>query len=124
MQIGWIIAVAGMAVLTITDIKEKKIPVATLILFGITAIIYRITEGGKWIDIVYSAITGVFLLMVSFCTKESIGYGDGWTVLILGLLVGVEGCLATVCMGLLFSACVSLILLVLHKVNGKSRLPF
>ena len=124
MQTEWIIAIAGMAVLAIIDIREKKVPILFLILFAVPALLCRMAEGGEWTDILYSSIAGVFLLMVSFCTKESIGYGDGWTVLILGLLVGTEGCLVTVCIGLLLSACVSLILLMLHKVNGKSRLPF
>ena len=125
MQSGWIIAVVCMSVLAITDIKEKAVPYVFLVVFGMIAVIYTVMRGEKeWINILYSLIPGVFLLMVSLCTKESIGYGDGWTVMALGLLLGAGACFITVCIGLFVSAFFSLVLLVLHKVSGKSRLPF
>lgn len=123
-ETGRFIAMMCMAVLTAADIKEKKIPVLYVLLFGMMACAYRIAAGGEWMSVLYASIPGIFLLMVSFCTKESIGYGDGWSVLALGLFVGAEGCLAAVGIGLLLSALVSLVLLMLRKVNGKSRLPF
>ena len=73
---------------------------------------------------IYSLIPGAFLLAISLCTRESIGYGDGWTVLALGILLGLWKCFVVVFAGFLFSAIFSLILLVLRRVNGKSRLPF
>lgn len=125
MQTGWVIALVCMAVLAIVDIKEKAVPVMLILLFGITAFVYRFAAGSReWLSVLYSLGPGVFLLAVSLCTKESIGYGDGWTVLALGMLIGTEGCIVTVCTGLLLSACFSMVLLTLHKVNGKSRLPF
>lgn len=125
MQTGWTIAVVCMGILAIADIRERAIPVIFLVIFGMIAVIYTVTVGEReWISILYSLIPGVFFLAVSLCTRESVGYGDGWTVMILGLLIGAEGCFVTVCVGLLLSAFSSLVLLVLRKVNGKSRLPF
>lgn len=125
MQSGWIIAIVCMFVLAIADIKEKAVPCAFLMIFGVIAVIYTVMSGEtEWMNILCSLIPGMFLLTVSLCTKESIGYGDGWAVAALGLLIGAEACLLTVCTGLVVSAFFSLILLALHKVNGKSRLPF
>lgn len=125
MQSGWIIAIVCMGVLAIADVKEKAVPSIFLMIFGVIAVIYAVLNREKeWMNILYSLIPGIFLLMVSLCTKESIGYGDGWAVAALGLLIGAEACLLTVCAGLAVSAIFSLILLALHKVNGKSRLPF
>lgn len=125
MQTGWVIAIVGMAVLAIVDIREKAIPSILLIIFGMMAAIYAVMQGnGEWITVFYSLLPGAFLLLVSLCTRESVGYGDGWAVMALGGLIGMEGCIMTVCTGLVLSAVFSLILLVLHKVNGKSRLPF
>ena len=90
METGWFIAMICMTGLTAADIKEKKISVIHVLLFGLMACIYRIVAGGEWKSVLYASIPGVFLLMVSLCTKESIGYGDGWTVLAMGLLVGAE----------------------------------
>ena len=125
MQNGWMIAIVCLSLLSIADIKEKAVPCIFLAVFGMIAFIYAVRSGEKeWIHILYSLIPGVFLLMVGMCTKESIGYGDGWVVMALGLLIGADACFVTVCTGLSVSAFFSLILLVLHKVNGKSRLPF
>lgn len=125
MSAGWIIAAVCMTVLAIVDIREKAIPVTFLVAFGIMAVGYVLMEGeGEWRPVLYSLIPGVFLLAVSLCTRESIGYGDGWVVLALGLLTGAEGCFMAVFTGLLLSALFSLVLLAVHKVNGKSRLPF
>lgn len=125
MQIKWMIAIAFMVLLTVIDIKKKQIPVAILVIFGITAAFFLIrSEEIEGVSIAYSLIPGAFLLALSLCTRESIGYGDGWTVLVLGLLLGLWDCLASVFIGLILSALFSLIMLVLRKVNGKSRLPF
>lgn len=122
---NWIIAVTFMLLLTIFDIRKKEIPALWLLLFGAVSFIYVGLKGEKeWIFVVYSLIPGAFFLALSLCTKESVGYGDGWTVLALGVLIGLRQCFAVVFTGLVFSAVFSLIMLVLRKVNGKSRLPF
>lgn len=125
MQTGWIIATIGMTILAIVDIRERAISIAFILLFDIMAVLYVAMKGDiAGISVLYALIPGAFLLAVGLCTRESVGYGDGWIVLALGLLIGAEGCFLTVCMGLIFSAIFSLVLLILHKVNGKSRLPF
>lgn len=125
MQIGWMIAIVCMVILAVADIKEREVPIIFLMIFGVIAIVSVIIQGEwEWMTILYSLMPGAFLLAVSLCTRESIGYGDGWTVMILGLLIGAQGCFIAVCMGLILSAFFSVVLLALHKVNGKSKLPF
>lgn len=93
--------------------------------FGISAFIYTvICSDREWYYIMYGLVPGAFLLALSLCTRESIGYGDGWTISALGLLVGAKECVLIVFAGFIFSAVFSLIMLMLHRVNGKSRLPF
>lgn len=122
---GQMIAMICMVILAVADIREKAVPNMFLAVFGLTAVIYTAMQGEKnWLAILYSLIPGVFLLTVSLCTRESIGYGDGWAAMALGLLTGMEACLVSLGIGLALSAFVSLVLLAAHKVNGKSRLPF
>lgn len=125
MQVEWVVAIVCMAVLAVRDIREKEVPVAFLALFGLASVSYVILRREQqWMSVAYSLIPGVFLLAVSLCTRESVGYGDGWAVMALGLWIGMEGCFIALCLGLVLSAVCSVVLLVLHKVNGKSRLPF
>ena len=125
MNVKWIIAIIFMLILTVMDIRKKEISVLLLLIFGATVVFYVAVKGEREaLSVIYSLIPGAFLLALSLCTRESIGYGDGWTMLVLGLLLGLWECLAVVFVGLVFSAIFSLVLLVLSRVNGKTRLPF
>lgn len=121
----WIITVVFMVICTVVDVKKKEIPIAFIMLFGfLTAVYIGLFDKREIILILYSFIPGALLLALSLCTRESIGYGDGLVVLVLGMLTGVETCFLVVGLGLLVSSLCALILLVLRKVNGRSRLPF
>lgn len=121
----WMIAIFFLVILSVYDIRNKEVPMLWLLLFGCVATVYVVLDGKReGIMMIYSLIPGAFLLAISLCTRESIGYGDGWTVLALGILLGLWKCFVVVFAGFLFSAIFSLILLVLRRVNGKSRLPF
>lgn len=125
MQSERIIAIVCMIILAITDIREKAVPNMLLAAFGIAAVIYTAAQGEKnGLSVLYSLIPGAILLTISLCTRESIGYGDGWAAMALGLLIGIEACFASLGIGLVLSAFFSLVLLAGHKVTGKSRLPF
>ncbi len=125
MYVKWIIAIIFMLILTVMDIRKKEISVLLLVIFGATVVFYVAVKGEREaLSVIYSLIPGAFLLALSLCTRESIGYGDGWTMLVLGLLLGLWECLAVIFVGLVFSAIFSLVLLVLRRVNGKTRLPF
>lgn len=122
---GGIIAAVFLILCAAIDIKSREIPVWIIILFGISAAAYiGICGQIQLVSIAYSLIPGASLLALSLCTKESIGYGDGWIVLILGIFTGVETCLLIVTAALIFSALSAAVLLMLKKVNGKSRIPF
>ena len=125
MTTGWVIAITGMILLSIADIRERKIPVIYLAAFCMASSIYTLFFGTTGRDsFFFSLLPGFFLRAVSLCTREGIGYGDGWTVMALGLLTGADSCFAAVCAGLVLTALCSLSLLALHKVSGKSRIPF
>ncbi len=124
MEMKWIIISVFMAVCTITDIRKKEIPVAVVALSGLALFFYVIFgEKKQWMDILYSLMPGMLLLMLSYCTRESIGYGDGLVVLVIGICMGMGICIAAVT-GLIISAICAAALLALRKAGGKSRIPF
>ena len=125
MEMKWIIISVFMAVCTITDIRKKEIPVAVVALSGLALFFYVIFgEKKQWMDILYSLMPGMLLLMLSYCTRESIGYGDGLVVLVIGICMGMGICIAAVTAGLIISAICAAALLALRKAGGKSRIPF
>ncbi len=121
----WGISLIFIIICTIFDIRKKEIPVFLIGLFGCISILTIGIIGEKtWADIACSLVPGSILLLLSLCTRESIGYGDGMVALVLGILMGYGECIAIIIIGLMGSAVCALILLACGKVKGKSRLPF
>lgn len=118
-------AAAFIAICCIFDIRKKEIPIFIIVAFGILSLIaVAIAQKPELYSVMYSLIPGAAMLGLSLCTKESIGYGDGFVVLVLGVLLGFVECVFVVLAGLFLSAVVGLVLLVFKKVRGKSRMPF
>lgn len=122
------IAFAYMCVCAAFDIRHREIPLLW-ILSGIAAAaginIWRIAEGTVTITAAgLSLMPGIFFLFIGFGTKEKIGYGDGLLLLAAGLFLGVYRCFLALSIGLVVSAAAALFLLVLHKADRNSRIPF
>lgn len=83
-------ALLFLATLTPEDIREKQISAKKIIIFGLLALICRLAAGQIRLgaEVACSLIPGVFLLFLSVISKESIGFGDGLAVTVLGLWVG------------------------------------
>ena len=117
-----------LCICTVFDIRKKEIP---LILAGVgmaAAVgftVWRIGNRSVFAaQILLSLLPGLFFLLVSWCTKEKVGYGDGILLLITGLVVGFYLCLTGLCISLFLSALFGVVLLFLHKAKKNSRIPF
>lgn len=110
------------------DIKKKEIPIILIIIgiissFGIN--IWQIFKGTISIaGVGASLLVGVFFLLISFCTKEKVGYGDGMILIVSGLVLGFDRCFLGLCISLILSSVFALLLLLLRKVEKTSGLAF
>jgi prepilin signal peptidase PulO-like enzyme (type II secretory pathway) len=69
-------------------------------------------------------LPGILFLLFARISKEAIGYGDGFSICMMGIYLEVET-LLSVCMCALFLAgIVALVLLVSGKRKGKQEIPF
>ncbi len=71
-----------------------------------------------------AALPGLFLLVLAWLTKESIGYGDGISVILLGGMVGLRNCIWVLCISLLLLSLAGLVLLVIKRVDRKTKIPY
>lgn len=71
-----------------------------------------------------AVLPGLFLLILAWFTKESIGYGDGISVLLLGGMVGLRNCIWVLGISLLLLSLVGLVLLVIKRVDRKTKIPY
>ena len=112
----------------IFDIRKREIPISLIMLglissFGIN--MWKLFEKTIFAaDIGISLLPGLFFLLISFCTKEKIGYGDGLILIISGLVLGFYQCFLGLCISLICSSVFAIFLLVLHRVEKNSGLAF
>lgn len=121
--IGWILLL--LIPPTVTDLREKKINVLY---------IFSIALGGAacnilWFDMPFTEILigvgcGLLFLLVSYFTKEKIGYGDSFLIMALGLMCGGTLTLVSVVAALLLSGILGLILLFIRRIGRKTELAF
>ena len=71
-----------------------------------------------------SLIPGIGFFLLSFLTREKVGYGDGWVLLMIGLFSGFSRCFMILLIGLLLESMVAIILLALKKIQRDREIPF
>lgn len=122
------IVFAFLLVCAVFDIRERQIP-TVLIAGGFAtacgAKAWQIGSGAVTIgEACGSLLPGILFLLLSFLTREKVGYGDGLLLLVLGLCVGFRSCLIDVCIGLIGASIFALGLLVFRKAQRNSEIPF
>lgn len=76
-------------VIAYRDWRTRRIPVVLLLILTILAVVFQFTIFHEEIErILGGVLIGLGLVIVSKRTKEAIGYGDSWLILILGIYVG------------------------------------
>ena len=114
-----------LAALTPEDIKKKTISLNKVMLFAILAIIYRgLTKQIFCGEAVGCLMPGAVLLLLSAITKESIGFGDGVVVMVLGLWIGGWFTMLAVCIGMLFAGIYGGVCLIRKRKEPIAFVPF
>lgn len=106
------------------DIRTKQVPRWLLLTGSGIAAASRlwIQSEGLWIYVWGSLLGGVFLLL-SKCTKESLGYADSWLIFNLGLYLGIWKLSVILCTAFLGAGMWAAVLLV-RKKGRKESIPF
>lgn len=120
-------ACAFMGICAVTDIRKREIPLLVVWTGIAVAILLRaagwITDSGA-ADLLMAVLPGIFFWILSFLTKEQVGYGDGWMLLMIGLFGGYEDCFVILMLGLVLESVTALVLLVFRKVSRNAEMPF
>lgn len=125
-----IISITFLAVGTVWDIKRKTIPLKFLLVWGSTNLIYlsvislSSVTGEYFIQAFWGVMPGVICLFLAHITREQIGYGDGWIIVLMGILLGIKNVLVITIVALTILTCLSFVLLITRKVGRKTAIPF
>ncbi|MCM1192983.1 MAG: hypothetical protein NC123_08190 [Butyrivibrio sp.] len=113
--------------MSIMDTRSKKVPVWMLWLGAAAAAGILLYEGvnGRldgWREC-RSLLPGAVLLAVAYATGKA-GMADGVILMLLGIFMGYEGCVAASVGGLFLIALFSGVLLALRRAKKDTRIPF
>lgn len=116
-----------LAVCAVCDGLRKQIPLVVVWLGMLAAVCLRLTgimgEEGMTAAAL-SLIPGAGFFLLSFLTREKVGYGDGWVLLMIGLFSGFSRCFLILLIGLLLESTAAVILLALNKIQRDKEIPF
>lgn len=132
------------AVCAYTDIKYRKVYGWSLVLYGILAAGGRIlgraamSTGlmGIDVDLVLNAaaelakdliiglLPGLFCILVSWISRQALGYGDSALITVSGISLGAPDCLQLLLTALSFAGVIGLVLLVFFRKGRKYDMPF
>ena len=102
------------------DYKIRKVPKDVLVSCLAGAVIYRI----DWRLALAGALVGGIFVGISKLTREAIGYGDSFAIVILGIYLGLWGLLEVLASAFIVLGLVGLFTFVVQKKRGNWSLPF
>lgn len=115
-----------LAMLSPEDIREKQVSSKTIMIFGLLALVCRIVAEREWAlgEMICDLIPGMFLLVLSVASKESIGLGDGMAVAVLGLWIGGIKAFLILCIAWTLAGVFAVMLLMSKRREPIPFIPF
>ena len=104
------------------DIKLRKIPLLLITIFSIFEMIISLFSD-KNLYFLFGLIPGVIMIIVSYITNNSLGYGDAFLIFSLGFTLSFFEVSHILLLGFFFTSIIGCLLL-LKKKNKKYTLPF
>lgn len=114
-----------LSILSVIDIQFRRIPAEILGMANAAAILYQLIFRREelWL-LIGGAAVGIAFLLFSRVTRERMGYGDSWAILILGIFLGLWGLLEVLAAAFFLLAAVSIVLLARKKMSKSCAVPF
>lgn len=116
-----------LTILSLHDIRNRKIPISFLLGGGVVAamyIIYAIVIQGNGPEkYLAAAFPGLILLATALLTGK-VGYADGLLLMMVGPVIGGRQCAVVFCASLFLTAAASAVLLVSRRANRGTEIPY
>ncbi|MCQ2523160.1 MAG: prepilin peptidase [Lachnospiraceae bacterium] len=124
-KLRWIFLLLVLLPESVSDIKERKIHLFVIIPAVLIAeFLYGLFLSTNGMELIFNLIPGVLLLLLAHFSKESVGYGDGISLLFVGAVLGMSNTFFVLVLAFSGCAILGLIVLLFKLGNKKSRLPF
>ena len=114
-----------LVVLSVADVRKKRLPLLLLLSGGFFIIAQSFCDRDiSVISLAAGGMTGVFVVCVSMITKEAVGYGDSFLILIMGTFLGFWDILYLLMGAFLMAAVFSAVMLIKTRFDRKASFPF
>ncbi len=116
-----------LAVCAVFDGFSRRVPLAVVWLGILTAVCLRLNGAmgeTSLMEAALSLIPGAGFFLLGFLTREKVGYGDGWALLMIGLFAGACRCFLILFVGLMAESAVAIVLLAIGKIKRDREIPF
>ena len=107
------------------DVKEKLLPTKLFVIFGsffFVSNFFRNNQNLK--EMMLGSLVGMVLLMIGWFTREAIGYGDGFGVVVLGMVEGFSMTIQIVWLAFVLSGIYGLWQLIILRKGKTDSIPF
>lgn len=112
-------------IFTIQDIINMHINIIVLITGLILTIVLQLAlDNFSFINLIYSCIPGIFMIIISFVRKKDIGMADGLVICLVGISTGIWMTISILLVGFILAAFFCVIGLLIRKIRRDSTLPF
>ena len=116
--------------MAVPDIRKRRIPVLFLALGAAPvtlSLLFKIIAKEPAMMTLLGVLSGItpgIMLILAGKLTGKVGAGDGIVIIMLGVIEGWRGALVILAMSCLLLSLVSIVLLTLKKVNGRTGMPF
>ncbi len=117
----------SMIMVSIVDIKYRIVPNVLNLTILLTQLIIRFVMLQSQVDIlnlVFSSVVFLFLVIISRCTNEQFGMGDIKFLAIMMIIYGLTFMLYTMLIAMLLVIIVAVPLIICKKISIKTSVPF
>lgn len=124
-EITNVVVLVMLVACAVCDWKKKEIPLLFLVMMsGVTVFCLLFCHQGNLWQHVGGILLGSFFFLISRFSKEAIGYGDSWIILLLGLYLGLSVTIELLFVASFVAGVGSLFFLWKKRWRKKATMPF
>ena len=114
-----------LGIIAYRDLRTKQISCLSLVLMAVLVLVLRMifVEDSMWSTLGGVAV-GISFFFISKYSRESVGYGDSWLILLLGIFLGGKLVMELVFVASFLAALYSIGYGFIRGWNGKNTIPF
>lgn len=113
--------------MSIYDMKRKEIHIGATLLTGIVLAAIRVIQffhEGVSVELVLGVVPGLLVLLLSYATHGKIGMGDGFVMMVCGMVLSFLDNLFLLFFALVLSAAAGAVLMIFRRVKRSYTMPF